>query len=235
MGLALSGLASGFDWKSIVDQLIEVSRTPQNRMRQEKVQLSQTTNALNDIKGLLSSLKSSATSLSSGESLLKKAATFSDSTTNWTASAASDTPSGTYQFNFVSPATASRYQGSGGIATPITGTTLISAGGLQIGAGGSTGSLGSGNITNNATLAINRTGEVAMANAISGTGALNKLAAGTLTLSANNSYSGETVVDGGTLALNGSGAVASSSVVKVGTNAVFDISGVTTSASVFNE
>jgi flagellar hook-associated protein 2 len=126
MGLALSGLASGFDWKSIVDQLIEVSRAPQNNLRREKAQLSQRTNALNDIKGLLSSLKSSATSLSSGESLLKKAATFSDSTTNWTASAASDTPSGTYQFNFVSPATASRYQGSGGIATPITGTTLIS-------------------------------------------------------------------------------------------------------------
>lgn len=126
MGLALSGLASGFDWKSIVDQLIEVSRAPQNNLRREKSQLSQRTNALNDIKGLLSSLKSSATSLSSGESLLKKAATFRDSTTNWTASAASDTPSGTYQFNFVSEATASRYLGTGSTAATIDPTQTLS-------------------------------------------------------------------------------------------------------------
>ena len=119
MGLALSGLASGFDWKSIVDQLIEVSRTPQNRMRQEKVQLSQTTNALNDIKNLLGNLKTSATSLSSPESLLKKSATFQNTSTTWSATASSDTPSGTYQFSFVSPATASSYLGASGVATPL--------------------------------------------------------------------------------------------------------------------
>jgi flagellar hook-associated protein 2 len=127
MGLALSGLASGFDWKSIVDQLIEVSRAPQNRMRQEKTQLSQRTNALNDIKGLLSSLKSSASSLSSEEALLKKSATFRDPNTDWTASAASNTPSGTYQFTFVSEATTSRYLGSANIATAIDPTDALSS------------------------------------------------------------------------------------------------------------
>lgn len=126
MGLALSGLASGFDWKSIVDQLIEVSRAPQNNLRREKAQLSQRTNALNDIKGLLSSLKSSATSLSAEDALLKKAATFRDSTTDWSAIADSNTPSGTYQFNFVSEATASRYLGAGSIATTIDQTETLS-------------------------------------------------------------------------------------------------------------
>ena len=126
MGLALSGLASGFDWKSIVDQLIEVSRVPQNRLRQEKSQLSQRTNALNDIKTQLGNLKTAAASLSSGESLLKKAATFQNPSTNWTASADSDTPSGSYQIEFVSAATASRYLGTGGIATPIDPADLIS-------------------------------------------------------------------------------------------------------------
>jgi flagellar hook-associated protein 2 len=127
MGLALSGLASGFDWKSIVDQLIEVSRAPQNRLRQEKSQLSQRTNALNDIKTQLGSLKSAAASLSSGESLLKKAASFQNPSTNWTASAESNTPSGTYQFEFISPATASRYQGTSGIANPINTADPISS------------------------------------------------------------------------------------------------------------
>ena len=72
MGLALSGLASGFDWKSIVDQLIEVSRAPQNRMRTEKSQLSSKSSALNDIKGLVSSFKSSLTTLNSAEGFQKK-------------------------------------------------------------------------------------------------------------------------------------------------------------------
>lgn len=120
-------MASGFDWKTIVDQLIEVSRTPQNRLRQEKSQLSQRTNALNDIKNQLGSLKSAAASLSSGESLLKKAASFQNPSTNWTASAESNTPSGTYQFSFVSEATTSRYQGTTGIASPINTADPISS------------------------------------------------------------------------------------------------------------
>jgi len=125
MGLALSGLASGFDWKSIVDQLIEVSRAPQNRMRTEKSQLSAKNTALNDIKGLVSSFKSSLTALNSAEGFQKKSATLASSTTTWSATADTDAPSGTYEFDFVSKATASKLTGAAGIATPLTaGTTL---------------------------------------------------------------------------------------------------------------
>ena len=125
MGLALSGLASGFDWKSIVDQLIEVSRAPQNRMRTEKSQLSAKNSALNDIKGLVSSFKSSLTALNSAEGFQKKSATFASSSTTWSATADTDAPSGTYEFNFVSKATASKLTGAGSIATQLTsGTTL---------------------------------------------------------------------------------------------------------------
>ena len=125
MGLALSGLASGFDWKSIVDQLIEVSRAPQNRMRTEKSQLSAKNTALNDIKGLVSSFKSSLTSLNSAEGFQKKSAAFASSTTTWSATTDTDAPSGTYEFNFVTKATASKLTGAAGIATQLTsGTTL---------------------------------------------------------------------------------------------------------------
>jgi autotransporter-associated beta strand protein len=54
----------------------------------------------------------------------------------------------------------------------------------------------------------------------------------TLTLSAVNTYTGSTTISGGTLALSGSGSIADSSRVNVGTPDVFDISGVTTSATV---
>ncbi|MBQ0961321.1 autotransporter-associated beta strand repeat-containing protein [Ideonella sp. 4Y11] len=80
-----------------------------------------------------------------------------------------------------------------------SGTTTISAGTLQVGAGGSTGTLGSGAVVNQATLAVNRSDALTIANAISGNGQL-VLNQGTLTLSsAANSYTGDTLVRGGQL------------------------------------
>jgi autotransporter-associated beta strand protein len=85
-------------------------------------------------------------------------------------------------------------------ANTYSGGTLISAGTLQIGAGGATGQLGTGNITNNATLAVNRTGALAIADAISGGGVLTKSGASTLTLGGANTYGGGTLISAGTLA-----------------------------------
>ena len=69
--------------------------------------------------------------------------------------------------------------------------------------------------------------------AFTGSGYFNFNGSGqTYTLNANNTYSGETQIQAGTVALSGSGAVGSSSVVRIAANSTFDISGVTTSASV---
>ena len=119
MGMALSGLASGFDWKSIVDQLIEVSRAPQSRMKREQSSNSVKTSALNEIKGLLSSFKSSVSSLASTQAIQKKSATFENTATNWTASANTTASSGTYKFEILSPATASKLTGAGSIAKKL--------------------------------------------------------------------------------------------------------------------
>ncbi|MCX6973114.1 MAG: flagellar filament capping protein FliD, partial [Verrucomicrobia bacterium] len=125
MGLALSGLASGFDWKSIVDQLIEVSRAPQNRMRKDQSANSTKTTALNEIKGLLSSFKSSLTTLNSAEGFQKKSAIFADTSTNWSATADTATPSGTYKFEFISEATASKYEGAKISSAPINKSNFL--------------------------------------------------------------------------------------------------------------
>lgn len=95
--------------------------------------------------------------------------------------------------------------------------TTISGGVLMVGNGGSTGELGGGGITNNATLVVNRTGAITVTNAISGTGALVKSAAGTLTLSGTtaNTYAGATTISNGTVQLSktaGVDAIAGSSV-----------------------
>jgi flagellar hook-associated protein 2 len=123
--MALSGLASGFDWKSIVDQLIEVSRAPQNRMRTEKSANASKSSAINDIKGLLGTLKTSISSLATEESLYKKGVTFKDASTNWKATASKDTPAGEYKFNLISEASASKLSGSSNLVAPLDPTKTI--------------------------------------------------------------------------------------------------------------
>jgi len=86
-----------------------------------------------------------------------------------------------------------------------TGTTTISDGILEIGNGGTTGTLGSGTITNNSQLVINRSDAVTLANVVSGTGALTKSGTNTLILTGNNTYSGATSIPAGTLQIGNAG------------------------------
>ena len=81
-------------------------------------------------------------------------------------------------------------------ANTFTGTTTISAGTLQVGAGGTTGIVG-GPIVNNAALAFSRSDDLTFAPAISGTGTLTKLGANTLTLTGASTYTGATTVTAG--------------------------------------
>ena len=83
------------------------------------------------------------------------------------------------------------------------GTTTITAGTLQVGNGGSTGTLGSGAVTNNATLSFNRSGTLTVANNISGSGNLTKSGAGTMTYTGAGTYTGTTTISAGTLVVNG--------------------------------
>ncbi len=85
-----------------------------------------------------------------------------------------------------------------------TGITTVSAGTLQIGNGGTSGSLGSGGtVTNNAALVFNRSDAATVSNVINGIGTLAQNGSGTLTLaSIGNGYTGGTAINGGTLNIN---------------------------------
>ena len=81
------------------------------------------------------------------------------------------------------------------------GTTTINAGTLQVGNGGVSGSLGTGNVVNNADLVFNLSGNTVANGAISGTGTLTKVGAGSLALIGANTYSGATTLSAGTLGI----------------------------------
>jgi fibronectin-binding autotransporter adhesin len=82
------------------------------------------------------------------------------------------------------------------------GTTTINAGTLQLGNGGATGTLGSGAVTNNGALVINRSGTMTVGNAISGPGTLTQLGSVATTLTGDNSYSGGTTISGGAVSVS---------------------------------
>jgi autotransporter-associated beta strand protein len=89
-----------------------------------------------------------------------------------------------------------------------TGGTTISAGTLQIGNGGSAGSI-TGPIVNNAALILNRSdAALNLSGNISGTGTVTKTGAGTVTLSGANTYTGGTTVSAGMLVLANADATA---------------------------
>ena len=84
-----------------------------------------------------------------------------------------------------------------------SGKTYINAGILQIGNYGGCGTLGTGDVLDNATLMFSRSGAVTVANNVSGNGSLIQAGLGTLVLTGTNTYSGGTYIDGGTLQLAG--------------------------------
>ena len=97
----------------------------------------------------------------------------------------------------------------GGTNTYTNGTT-ISGGTLQIGNGGTGGSIGStSNVLDNACLVFNRANSASFAPLISGSGNLTQMGTGVLTLIASNTYSGSTTVSGGTLQVGNGGSGAS--------------------------
>jgi autotransporter-associated beta strand protein len=92
-----------------------------------------------------------------------------------------------------------------------SGGTTIGGGTLQIGAGGTAGSI-VGNVADNGILAFDRSDAVVFSGLIAGTGTVQDLGAGTLTFAGTNTYSGGTSVNNGTVIVAATDALGSGTV-----------------------
>ena len=79
----------------------------------------------------------------------------------------------------------------------------------MLGNGGTSGGI-VGDVTNNGTLAFNRSDAVTFAGVISGAGAVNQVGTGATVLTGDNSYAGGTTIAAGTLQLGDGGTPARS-------------------------
>ena len=98
-----------------------------------------------------------------------------------------------------------------------SGATIVTAGILEIGSGGTAGRLGAGAVVDNAELTFNRSDAVTVANAISGSGHITFAGSGNTIITTNNSYSGGTTISQGTVTVGNSSTTGS-----LGTGAIVD-------------
>jgi fibronectin-binding autotransporter adhesin len=89
-------------------------------------------------------------------------------------------------------------------ANTYSGGTTISAGTLQLGNGGTSGSI-VGDVVNNGIFAVNRSDTFTFGGVISGAGAFGQLGTGTTVLTGASSYTGGTTISAGTLQLGNGG------------------------------
>lgn len=115
-----------------------------------------------------------------------------------------------------------------------SGGTIIGSGILQLGDGGTSGSV-CGNIVNNSALSFNRSDAFTLSGVISGSGAVQQAGSGTTTLSAVNSYGGRTLVTAGTLTFSGVGTLgAAAGATVVSTGGTLDLVGTTQTQAAVN-
>ena len=109
-----------------------------------------------------------------------------------------------------------------------SGPTVINAGTLQIGNGGSGETLnGTSGVANNGTLAFNHADALSIGASISGAGSVTKTGSGVLTLGSANAYSGNTTISGGQIVLGHPLAAQNSTMVVAVNNGLAFAGGVT--------
>lgn len=132
MDLSLSGLASGFDWKSVVDQIADVERAPQRRLRSEQDKINQRKSAVASLVSELETLQTKAQALEETKLFSGAGSAASSNTDYATATASENTPSGTYKFTFTQLAEAAFQTGSSDVGGPIDPTAALNDAGFPV-------------------------------------------------------------------------------------------------------
>jgi autotransporter-associated beta strand protein len=110
-----------------------------------------------------------------------------------------------------------------------TGDTIVNGGTLQIGNGGTTGSIaGSVTVNAGATFAVNRSDNLTLTNNVGGAGGFAQNGTGTTTFAQAFAYTGGTTVNAGTLLMSGAGTLgATSGTTRVNTGGTLNLGGTT--------
>ena len=126
-GITISGLISGsFDWKSVVDQLIQIESTPIARLQTEESKNIDRLAALAGLQTQMTDLQTASKALAAAGLFSSRTASSSTTGSNWATSAASGATNGSYSIAVTQLATASRLTGGSAISSGISATNDVS-------------------------------------------------------------------------------------------------------------
>ncbi len=117
--LQVAGLASGFDWKTFLDQIMEIERAPVQRIAAERAANSQKVGLLDTLGTRLTALKDAANALRSSGVFSQRTVSSTTAGSSWKLAAGSETPLGTYQVAVTQLARPAALPGRPGIAHPL--------------------------------------------------------------------------------------------------------------------
>jgi flagellar hook-associated protein 2 len=125
LDLGLSGLASGFDWRSLIDQLLEVERAPQRRLLSEQQTITDRKSAYSSIATQLGVLQNRVDEFNDGTLFDTRKTTTTDEDIA-TALAEAGASQGTFAFHVIQMATSATRQGTSNVGRPLSATTDVS-------------------------------------------------------------------------------------------------------------
>ena len=117
--LAVTGLASGVDWSTLVTALANAERAPETKWKQQQTTLNNQNSAFTTIQGNLTTLQLDVQTLQSSSIYSSRTAQSSDSA-KASAIAASGTNIGAYSFNITQLATAATINGASGVNAALS-------------------------------------------------------------------------------------------------------------------
>ncbi len=144
--LSLSGLASGFDWKTVVDQLTQLERTPQTRLRSDQDAIARRASAYQSVQTQVANLRARISALNSPDLFNSRTSSSSDSAVA-TASAGTGAAVGTYGVNVTRVSKPAVQRGVSDVGSGLSATNDVSA--LVLKDAGFATAVSSGNITIN--------------------------------------------------------------------------------------
>jgi len=118
VNLAISGLASGMNWQTIVTQLAAAERSPETLWSRNQSKINQKNNAFGSIKSYLNNVQADVKKLQDPTLFTSRSASTTDATVA-TASAATGAITGTFSFNISQLATAASITGKPNISQAL--------------------------------------------------------------------------------------------------------------------
>lgn len=122
MATTVAGLASNFDWKSFIDQIMQVERVPADRLETEKNVNSQKVALLSNLGTRMTALQTAAKALEANGVFGQRTTKSLTSGSTWSTSAASGTATGTYKIAVSQVATAASRASTTNGASPLSPT-----------------------------------------------------------------------------------------------------------------